>query len=262
MYRIKIDHMDLNQIANSGQCFRWLQTDEETYTIPAFGRKLTISQDGNLFTLSCDESEWNSLWKKYFDVDTDTDYDEAENAIMNTDDEFLKAAYRFGSGIRILRQDLWEVLISFIISQNNNIPRIKKSIEKLCNELDGKFPGDSAVLHMDLSDKGLGYRDNYLKAAALWWMREGEYTEKILEKAKEPKKLLMDIKGVGNKVADCICLFGLHRLDAFPVDTHIKDIINREYGGKMPEWVNDKYAGLYQQYIFYYELNHCNSSAF
>ena len=262
MYRIKIDHMDLNQIANSGQCFRWLQTDEETYTIPAFGRKLTISQDGNLFTLSCDESEWNSLWKKYFDVDTDTDYDEAENAIMNTDDEFLKAAYRFGSGIRILRQDLREVLISFIISQNNNIPRIKKSIEKLCSEADGRFPDNREILAMNLSDKGLGYRDKYLEDAVLWWMREGEYTEAILRNAKEPKKLLMDIKGVGNKVADCICLFGLHCLDAFPVDTHIKDIINREYGGIMPGWVNDKYAGLFQQYIFYYELNHCNSSAF
>ena len=131
-FTIKINHMDLNQIADSGQCFRWQKLTKNTYKIPAFGKELTISQDRDIFTMSCDESEWNSIWKNYFDVDTDTDYDEAEKIIMESNDNFLKAAYQFGSGIRILRQDLWEVIISFIISQNNNIPRIKRSINKLC----------------------------------------------------------------------------------------------------------------------------------
>ena len=138
MFTVQIDHMDLNQIANSGQCFRWQQITNNTYKIPAFGKELVISQDGDIFTLSCDEDEWNSLWRNYFDIDTD--YNEAENIIMSADDDYLKAAYQFGSGIRILRQDLWEVIVSFIISQNNNIPRIKKSIEKLCDEVDGRFP--------------------------------------------------------------------------------------------------------------------------
>ena len=122
MYTTQIDHMNLHQIANSGQCFRWQQINDNTYIIPAFGKELTISQDGNTFILSCEENEWNSLWKNYFDVDTDTDYNEVENIIMESNDDFLKAAYQFGSGIRILRQDLWEVIVSFIISQNNNIP--------------------------------------------------------------------------------------------------------------------------------------------
>ena len=122
MYTTQIDHMDLHQIANSGQCFRWQQIEDTSYIIPAFGRELTISQDGNTFILSCGKNEWNSLWKNYFDVDTD--YNEVENIIMENNDDFLKTAYQFGSGIRILRQDLWEVIISFIISQNNNIPRI------------------------------------------------------------------------------------------------------------------------------------------
>lgn len=114
MYTTRIDHMNLNQIANSGQCFRWQQINDNTYKIPAFGRELTISQDRDVFTPSCDENEWNAIWKNYFDVDTDTDYDEVENIIMESNDDFLKAAYGFGSGIRILRQDLWEVIVSLL----------------------------------------------------------------------------------------------------------------------------------------------------
>ena len=107
---------------------------------------------------------------------------------------------------------------------------------------------------MDLSDKGLGYRDKYLGDAASWWMWEGEYAESRLRQTKEPKRHLLEVKGIGNKVADCICLFGMHQLDAFPVDVHIKRILNREYNGEMPKWAESKYAGLFQQYLFYYEL--------
>lgn len=255
MFTVEIDHMNLHQIANSGQCFRWQQINDNTYKIPAFRQELTISQDGDLFTLSCDENEWNSLWKNYFDVDTDTDYNEVENIIMESNDDFLKAAYEFGSGIRILRQDLWEVIISFIISQNNNIPRIKKSIKKLCDEVGGRFPSCYEILDMDLSDKGLGYRDKYLGDAASWWMWEGEYAESRLRQTKEPKRHLLEVKGIGNKVADCICLFGLHHLDAFPIDTHVRNILNREYNSKLPNWIGNKYSGLFQQYLFFYEIN-------
>ena len=93
MFTVQINHMNLHQIANSGQCFRWQQINDNTYMIPAFGKELTISQDRDLFTLSCDESEWNSVWKNYFDVDTDTNYNEAENIIMESDDNYLKTAY-------------------------------------------------------------------------------------------------------------------------------------------------------------------------
>ena len=247
MFTVEIDHMNLHQIANSGQCFRWQQINDNTYKIPAFGKELTISQDGNTFILSCDENEWNSLWRNYFDLDTD--YNEVENIIMESNDDFLKAAYQFGSGIRILRQDLWEVIVSFIISQNNNIPRIRKSIEKICAEVDGRFPTCHEILDMDLSDKGLGYRDEYLIDAADWWIWEDECP--LVE---EPKTEFMKIKGVGEKVSNCICLFGMHQLDAFPQDVHIKRIIDREYGGELPEWANSKYSGLFQQYLFYYEL--------
>lgn len=251
MFVTKINHMNLDQIANSGQCFRWKKLNEDTYGIPAFNRYLEISQNGNLFTLSCDEDEWNFIWKNYFDVETDTDYDEVERIIMESNDEFLKTAYQYGSGIRILRQDLWEVIISFIISQNNNIPRIKKSIEKLCDEVGGRFPTFCELAKMDLSDKGLGYRDKYIKDACDFYSNWNWFQEKLPE-----RKDLLEIYGVGNKIADCICLFALHKLDSFPIDTHIKKIIDREYNGNLPEWANSKYAGLFQQYIFYYELNH------
>ena len=92
MFTVEIDHMNLHQIANSGQCFRWQQINDNAYKIPAFSKELTITQDGDLFTLSCDENEWNSLWKNYFDVDTDTDYNEVEDVIMSTNDDFLKDA--------------------------------------------------------------------------------------------------------------------------------------------------------------------------
>ena len=253
MYTTQIDHMNLHQIANSGQCFRWQQINDNTYKIPAFGKELTISQDGNTFILSCDENEWNSLWKNYFDLDTD--YSEVENIIMESNDDFLKAAYQFGSGIRILRQDLWEVIISFIISQNNNIPRIRKSIEKICSENNGKFPEWYDLINMDLADKGLGYRDEYIRNAC--YARATTFTDDDLESGyANAKAQLMKIKGIGEKVANCILLFGLHYLDAFPVDVHIKRILDREYNGKLPEWAESKYAGLFQQYVFYYELNH------
>ena len=252
MYTIKIDHMNLNQIADSGQCFRWKQVNNNTYKIPAFGKEITISQNNDLFTVSCDETEWNNIWYNYFDLDTN--YNEIESIVMKSNDEFLKAAYQFGSGIRILRQDLWETIISFIISQNNNIPRIKKSIEKLCDENNGVFPDYHKLMNMDLSDKGLGYRDKYLKSACLcgWWT-DLYYTIQSMS-YNEVKTEIMKIKGIGNKVADCICLFGLHYLDAFPIDTHINKIIDMKYNGNIPEWANSKYAGVLQQYIFYYDL--------
>ena len=253
MFTVEIDHMNLHQIANSGQCFRWQQIEDNSYIIPAFGRELTISQDGDLFTLSCDENEWNSLWKNYFDVETD--YNEVENIIMESNDDFLKVAYQFASGIRILRQDLWEVIISFIISQNNNIPRIRKSIEKICAENNGKFPKWYDLINMDLSDKGLGYRDEYIRNAC--YARTTTFTDDDLGSGyANAKAKLMKIKGIGEKVANCICLFSLHYLDAFPVDVHIRKIIDREYDGKLPDWAQSKYAGLFQQYIFYYTLNH------
>ena len=174
---------------------------------------------------------------------------------MKSNDDFLKAAYGFGSGIRILRQDLWEVIISFIISQNNNIPRIKRSINKLCENNGGEFPDAHNLQNLSFIDCGLGYRDEYLRAIAEQWSDwDRRYPPQNYD---EWKLLLKGFKGIGEKVASCICLFSLHYLDAFPQDVHIKRIIDREYDGELPDWALGKYAGLFQQYIFNFEINFC-----
>ena len=108
---------------------------------------------------------------------------------------------------------------------------------------------------MDLADKGLGYRDEYIRNAC--YTRATTFTDDDLESGyANAKAQLMKIKGIGEKVANCILLFALHYLDAFPIDTHIRKILDREYNGKLPDWAFGKYAGLFQQYIFYYSLNH------
>ena len=110
MYKTKIDNLDLKQIADSGQCFRWKNTGENEYTVVAFDRALRIKQDGNEFELDCDEADWNNIWKSYLDMDTD--YAGIAKLIADGDDAHLKEAYAYGSGVRILRQDLWERIVN------------------------------------------------------------------------------------------------------------------------------------------------------
>lgn len=267
MYITRIDHCDLNQIAESGQCFRWQRIGDNAYRIPAFGRTVEISQKKDQFIFSCEEEEFCKVWKSYFDLDTD--YAELIGKI-DSEDQFLYKSAIYGGGIRILRQDLWEVMLSFIISQNNNIPRIRKSIEALCHKYKaqsensagtGCYPipdmaqilsrGKEALKDKELS---LGYRYEYIwelcellasQPSFMPKLKETDYTEAL--------QLLMERKGVGKKVASCICLFGLHQLDACPVDTWVRKIIDENYNGNMPDWMKSSYAGVYQQYAFYYK---------
>lgn len=251
------DNLDLTQIANSGQCFRWVRLNNRVWKFPICDIWHKAWHDENnhnmIHIVKENGMEADSkLVNDYFDIDTD--YRSIIEEIPQ-DDFYLKNAAEKYSGIRILRQDLWEVIVSFIISQNNNIPRIKKSVEKLCDEVGGRFPNYYEILDMDLSDKGLGYRDSYLINAVLWFHYHGDSLKYEFLSYKSLKDNLIQIKGVGNKVADCICLFGLHQLNACPIDTWMKKIINTRYGGIQPEWMNGKYAGVFQQYVFAYERN-------
>lgn len=169
-----IDYFDLEQIAESGQCFRWNKLDEHKYRIPAFGSYLDIAQTGSHFELSCTEDEFEEIWYNYFDLGTDY-----KGIVQRIDsrDSFLISAAEYGKGIRILNQDTWETIISFIISQNNNIPRIKKGIEAVCSNYmrqSGalKDTGIYMIPYLEdieknggresLSGLGLGYRDEYI----------------------------------------------------------------------------------------------------
>ena len=253
----KPKNFDLDQIYASGQCFRWEKLEEgydSDYVIPLYDTVLRAT-DYKQTMIRIDDRAYGCsrfVWEHYFDLITN--YLKIETEVYHTRDKYLIKCYEHSKGIRILRQDLWEVLITFIISQNNNIPRIKKSVKALCNG-SYHFPTPEELLEMDLSDKGLGYRDKYIKDACTHFMNQN-YVELLHNRNHEVvRDALKDIQGVGDKVADCVRLFGLHHLEAFPIDTHIKQVIDREYGGKIPEWVESEYAGVFQQYIFYYETN-------
>ncbi|MBR1477692.1 MAG: 8-oxoguanine DNA glycosylase [Lachnospiraceae bacterium] len=259
MYKTKADNLNLDQIAESGQCFRWRRLDEGKYEIEAFGRVLTAGQKGNEFELSCDETEWKEIWYDYFDMDTD--YAGIGKLIMSSEDEYLKAAYSFGSGIRILRQELWEMVLTFMISQNNNIKRIRGSVEKLCircakgthfpsaEEIDLKVFDDTSL--------GLGYRDVFLREMCAYAKAHPEFPENLRSMDyKEAYETLIGFKGIGVKVANCISLFGLHNIDAFPIDTHIKKILSEHYPDGFDFERYKGVAGIVQQYMFYYDLKH------
>lgn len=244
----KPKNFDLDQIYASGQVFRW-EKNLNAYWLHCITQNIYVMQTNNeiISVGGVGEFEFND----YFDLNTD--YSKIETEVYHTHDKYLIKCYEHSKGIRILRQNLWETLITFIISQNNNIPRIKKSVKALCSG--SHFPTPEELIEMDLSDKGLGYRDKYIKDACKHFMNP-RYVELLHSKNHTiVRDALKDICGVGDKVADCVRLFGLHHLEAFPIDTHIKQVIDREYGGKMPDWVQSKYAGVFQQYIFYYETN-------
>lgn len=259
------DDFDLARIAESGQCFRWQKDDSGTYRIIHKEHILRIrSLEKNSFALSCSEDDYRNIWHGYFDLGTD--YRSIRERISKEDDPFLAEACEYGKGIRILRQDPWEMLISFIISQNKNIPAIKRSVELLCEvagsrreDAEGSyylFPTPEEILALSdeaLSACRLGYRCRYVKAAALD-VAEGKLNLDLLKSETEEVtiKALTAVFGVGVKVANCVSLFGLHHVDAFPIDVWIRRILENEYPAGYPKEKYSPYNGIYQQYMFYY----------
>ena len=264
--QLSIPDLDLRHIYESGQCFRWEPLGQDTYRIPAFGRTLTVRQTDGVFDFSCGAGEFDALWRSYFDLDTDY---AAIKARVAPRDAYLQAAVAYGWGMRILRQDLWEVIVSFIVSQNNNIPRIRGLVERLC-ALCGRplesgqyaFPTPeqlAACTEEQLATLRAGWRAAYLADAAqkVLGPLPGPETLATLPLA-DARAALMTIHGVGPKVADCTLLYGLGRWDAFPLDVWMKRAMARlfpEETGKMPESapaIFGPYAGIAQQYIFHY----------
>ncbi|MBE5996463.1 MAG: DNA-3-methyladenine glycosylase 2 family protein [Lachnospiraceae bacterium] len=260
------DDLDLSKTADSGQCFRWQNTADNTWRIPHRGECLTITDlCGGDFELDCTEEQFRSVWYAYFDLENN--YAAIRSLIDPGEDPFLFKASQSEKGIRILRQDPWEMLISFIISQNKNIPAIRRSVgllSEMCGErkmsASGQpfyvFPTPEAIAALtadDLAKCRLGYRCRYVHAAA-----EAVLTGKIelapLENEAEEKTLaaLTSLFGVGVKVASCVSLFGLHHLNAFPVDVWIRRILENEYPNGYPFEKYSPYNGIFQQYMFAY----------
>ncbi|MCH5303270.1 MAG: DNA-3-methyladenine glycosylase 2 family protein [Ruminococcus sp.] len=254
--------LDLAQTLDCGQSFRWVENDGK-FSGVAFGKKVNLNLVGeDLYIENSTAEDFNSIWKSYLDLELD--YGKIREQISEIH-PVLKEACSYAPGIRILRQEPWEALCTFIISQNNNIKRIKGIVERLCESFGEKvddfytFPTAEKLASLspeDLAPIRAGFRNKYIidgakKVASgevdLEKCREIEY-----EKAREE---LMKIKGVGVKVADCALLFGLHRIEAFPVDVWMRRAMEKLFPNMTENDFGD-YAGIAQQYIFHYSRMH------
>jgi N-glycosylase/DNA lyase len=255
------EDLDIRKIADSGQCFRLTEETPGRFLLRAKGRALRLRALPDGAEFSCSPAEYDDLWRDYFDMDTD--YAAFRRAIPPADG-YLSAAADFGRGIRILRQEPWETLATFLISQRKNIPAIRRAVETLCARYGDPIPGDggrafpgperlAALEETDLRDCSLGYRAPYLLAAARMTAEAGPDFAAL--HAMEDDALLTALQavpGVGVKVASCTALFGFHRLRGFPRDVWINRIIDEEYGGDFPLSQVAGFEGVAQQYIFYY----------
>ena len=259
MEKIFKDDFDLRVIASSGQCFRFNEADENRYKIIAFGEVLNITDLGKgKLSFDCSEKEFDEIWHPYFDLDSN--YSKIRKSVKNN--SFLMECADASIGMRMLKQDIWEMTVSFIISQRKSIPAIKTSIERLCelygrkiNDTDYAFPTPLQILSANtekLASCGLGYRLSYILSAAETFYSNPSYVAK-LEKLDDESLFeeLKKMQGVGDKVASCIALFGFHRLNFFPKDVWINRALEEHFPNGFDMNLYAPYNGVIQQYIFY-----------
>lgn len=241
--------MNIETIARSGQCFRLNKIDNKHYELVAFGEVLRIyvPKPGSFCYASYRD------WSKYFRFN--------ENYNISNPDPFLAKAIEYSPGLVILRQDPWEVLVSFIISQRKSIPAIKNSIERMCKAYGDRiddthyaFPTAEQLMWIDKDECGLGYRKNYIRQLSRDIV-DGKFSmeELVATDYDTAKKMLLSIKGVGEKVANCVLLFGLGFDNAFPIDIHMKRVLDEHYPDGFPFEKYDGQLGLVQQYLFEYQ---------
>ena len=256
-----ISNLSLSQTLDCGQCFRWREDENGNWKGVVKGVFRTIRQEEDGITiLGIDESEFEKIWFDYFDFNRDYDKLKADFG----ENGMLREACSFAPGIRVLHQESWEAFITFIISQNNNIARIKGIVEKLCvafgEEIeDGvfAFPSPERLAKEpaeSFTKLGCGYRADYISSAAKE-VSEGKLDLDSLMTAplNEARERLLKVHGVGPKVADCVLLYGLGRAERCPADVWMKRVI-AALGGEMPRCVTE-YAGIAQQFLFHYARN-------
>lgn len=258
--------ININTICKSGQCFRVLNTGNGEYR---------AIHNGEFKQLECleDEKNLSGIWKDYFDIGN-TAYSLLNKQIENYCErglagaEYIREAAEQSRGLRVLRQDPWETLISYIISQRNRIERISSLVERMSEvagtKLEGlygdleqyAFPAAEQIIENKdkLKEIGLGYRYDYVIEAAINWKKNGSEYYNSFDRVKE-------LHGVGNKVANCYCLYGLHQLDKFPVDVWIDKIVYENFNNSLGFLKYFKgTAGILQQYMFYYERSLSNKA--
>ena len=276
----KPETFELKDIFECGQCFRWNEQEDGSYTGIWKENVVNIKKEGEdfVFTGICENNNLEEEIQKYFDLDRN--YEEIKKELSKKD-EYMKTSIAYGKGIRILNQDLWETIISFIISANNNIPRIKGIIERLSKaygdkiEWKGKeyytFPTPMQLKNVTVEEYrklGLGFRDVRLYETTKMILK-GKVDLQELKKnlnTVEVREQLLTLSGVGPKVADCILLFSdLKRLEVFPIDVWVRRVMNDLYirnedeakvsKKEIEKIAKNKFgnlAGLAQQYLFYW----------
>ena len=255
------DDISIQKTADSGQCFRMNLQEDGSYIAAYRDISVRVKQEGNTITFFCSDEDFQNIWSPYFDIECD--YSVFHDRIPK-DDFFLNAAKDYSQGIRMLRQDTWETLISFILSQRKNIPAIKSSVEKLCEKF-GVYTGGlapyafpepyrlAAATDEELKSCGLGYRVPYVKKTAdIIYSGKLKLDELNNYPNDELLNALCTLPGVGIKVASCVMLFAYRRLDIFPRDVWIKRVEEQQYNGHFDESIYKDSAGLMQQYMFYF----------
>lgn len=252
---------DLAQTLECGQCFRWEKTEDGAFRGMVNGKAISIREDIDAKAIVLEgvsPKDFSTIWADYFDLDFD--YAGARAQLCQAHPGLTPMA-EFAPGIRLLRQDPWEALCSFILSQNNNIPRIKGIVQRLCEHFGQRtqdgflFPTPermAALTVEDLAPLRSGFRAKYLLSAAQL-VSAGQVDLEALRvmPMEEARASLMQIVGVGPKVAECALLYGLHRLEAFPMDVWMKRAMEALFPGYRSEDFGE-YAGIAQQYIFHY----------
>lgn len=256
--KVKKTNFDPKQTFFCGQCFRWRELENGAFSAIVSGKTITVTDDCGEIEIASEHTR--DFLENYFDLKTDY----GEYIRKFSTDPTLKAACENSSGIRILRQEPFETLLSFIISQNNNIPRITGIIDRLCGEfgkeIDGghTFPSAESlrgVTAEDLAPLRAGFRAKYLAdAVSRVNFGEIEFSEIDAMPLDKARERLKQIKGVGDKVADCVLLFAFHKLDAFPKDVWVKRLMNEFYPNGLPKCTEGA-EGVAQQYLFDYVRN-------
>lgn len=261
---------DPKHIFECGQAFRWTVEEDNSYTVVAFSRVLNVKKDNEDIILSgTNIDDFNNIWYNYFDLGRD--YGAIKKELSK--DPILKEAINFGNGLRIINQDPFETIISFIISANNQIPRIKKSIDLISinygekiDDMHYSFPTAEVLSKADPKDLReicrVGFRDvRIVEASKMIFNGDIDLKEIDNLNRDDSKKLLMQLPGVGPKVSDCILLFAFNKDDAFPVDVWVKRVMEYFYLkketnvkeiGVYGDKIFGKLAGYAQQYLFYY----------
>ncbi len=261
IYIKNVQNFDIQQTLDCGQAFRWNVNEDGIWSGIAFGKYIELSAENDDIVISnSSEDDFKNIWHHYFDLDCD--YSKIIKEVGK--DKTVAKAAKYSGGIRLLNQEPWEALISFIISQNNNIPRIKGIIERLCENFGTKttfgytFPTVEVISKLTVEDLAVirsGFRAKYIIDAAQK-VQSGEIDLETLKHIdyNTARKILMTIKGVGPKVADCVLLYGLEHKNAFPRDVWINRALEQLFDGNIPDCAK-KYGGIVQQYIFHYIRN-------